>query len=233
MDSINSIIKKSNNDPINKQNFKDKPKKIFLNTNFFHKHILFFSITISFYIIALLVESTQEKPYELYDMGSMYANNSFSHLSNATDYCSCDKKPNTCDPYCCCDPACNNYRNGTLQWMFFLQCHIDESESHRFPKCSYNDRIYNFKNLFSPIRIFTENYKSGMCVVFDNSKHNNSLHKNFTENDEFYMNNSIAFDSFLDKNEIANFSETYPYDKSFEDTVINCVFFPGAILSIF
>jgi len=84
----------------------------------------------------------------------------------------------------------------------------------------YRDRSYNYKNLFSPIRIVTENYKSGMCVVFDNSGYNNSLHKNYTENDEFYMNNSIAFNSFITKNKIVNSSETYTYDKSFEETLL-------------
>ena len=114
--------------------------------NMFNQIYLVVSI-ITFINKFFLIES---KSFELYDNGPV-SNTFYSHLLNASDACACDLKPTTCDAFCCCDPVCNNYKNGTLHWMFWRECWITKKTSHRFPKCTYSDRLANIDDLYSPI----------------------------------------------------------------------------------
>lgn len=172
--------------------------------------------TILLYIVYFFFQYIFSKPYNLIQFDPIIVNSTFSHLQNASEYCSCDLKPGTCDPYCCCDPLCNNYRNGTLHWTFWRECHEKNINSNRLPNCLYKSKI-NYKNdLYSPIRFFSENYKKGLCVTFDNSNLNNSLHKNLDEDNEYYLNKSSNFYNYMNISNVKNVNSTLPFYKNID-----------------
>lgn len=169
-----------------------------------------------FALINSIISFIYNKPYNLIQFNPIVDNSTFSHLQNVSETCSCDLKPQTCDPYCCCDPLCNNYRNGTLHWTFWRECKESKISSNRLPNCLYDSQI-NYKiDLYTPIRIFSENYKKGLCVSFDNSKLNNSLHKEFDEDSEYFLNKSSNFYNYMDKMNVKNVNTTLPFYKDID-----------------
>ena len=152
-----------------------------------------FILSILFHV---LVNFTLSKLLDYTETYQILTNTTFSHLNNASEVCGCDIKFDACDAYCCCDPLCNNYINGTRQWTFNEECWINPAKSPRFPKCAYNDKISSLSDLFSPMRVLSQNYKKGLCVSTDNSGLNNTLHDSninliTTEQFDDYVNNQI------------------------------------------
>lgn len=208
-------------EPVNNQilikQCKNKAHNIIANR--ISTYIMFMTLIIMNFISQIL-----SRPYSLYDGGDIISNSEFSHLSNSSEVCACDFKPNTCDPYCCCDPLCNNYRNGTKQWEYYYECWIKSTKVHRYPKCLYSDQIYNLDDLYTPVRVLSQNYKKGLCVSFDNSGLNNTLQR------DTKLNNTKDFENFLQDNDISFINETLPYYKNY--TAIETII-PSSVISNF
>jgi hypothetical protein len=172
-------------------------------------------------VIQYIINYVNSLSVDYYDGGVLSANNTTSNLDTASEACGCDLKPNSCDPYCCCDPVCNNYRNGTLQWRFFSQCWNNPARAQRFPRCRYDDYQVSLKDLYSPIRVISQNYKKGLCVSFDNSGLNNSLNIKIDRESDSYINTTFEFESFIKDEKIKLINETLPYMKNTSNAVPN------------
>lgn len=170
-------------------------------------------ILIALFVLQYCINFVYSLPFEYYDGGELLKSNTSSSLETASEACGCDLKPNSCDPYCCCDPICNNYKNGTLQWRFFSECWSNPVKAQRFPRCKYDDYQVSLKDLYSPLRVVSQNYKKGLCVSFDNSGLNNSLNIKIDREKESFINTTLEFDSFVQDEDIKFINETFPYLK--------------------
>lgn len=162
-----------------------------------------------------LLSLIYSKPFEYYETQDILFNSTFNHLQNASGTCGCDLKVGTCDAFCCCDAECNKSINRTLEWMFYHQCWINPAASQRFPKCYYKDRTASISDLFSPVRVLSQNYKKGLCVVYDNSGLNN------TYRSDLFINTTSDLSEFINSVKIQADEQDFPTPSNLLEAYLN------------
>ena len=175
-------------------------------TNYFNKFLLNLKliISISAYFKIILYLSFVNVNYIFssityeFDNFNLSTDLSNGNINSISESCACNLKQNTCDAYCCCDETCLDISGGTDAWKEKGECWTNNKKIHRYPDCFNKEISSHINDLFSPIRLITQNYKKGLCVVIDNANLNNTL-------------NIERYRSFNDKTISSNYDDLIKY----------------------
>lgn len=109
-------------------------------------------------------------PYDNLSTSSATNNSSNPLDSN----CDCDLTADTCDPFCCCDPQCSEVVNGNAgnhYWVTYGLCISQQNDTvcAYFAECENTNYTSTEADLYQPIRVFYQNLRRGLCLVYNNN----------------------------------------------------------------